>query len=84
MTPAERTLRARIGAYSLHAQYDSRQLTAPAREAFLARFAQEVDPTGILSPEERERRAEFARKAYFTRLALRSSQVRAKKKRAAD
>ena len=28
-----RTLRAKIGAHSLHARYDSRDLTAPARKA---------------------------------------------------
>ena len=73
---AERSLRGRIGAYSLHAAYDSRELTAPARKAFLSRFAFEVDPEGQLLPEERERRAGHARKAYFTRLAYLSAKAR--------
>jgi hypothetical protein len=50
--------------------------TKPARAAFLARFEREVDSESKLSPAERARRAEAARKAYFIRLALRSSQVR--------
>jgi hypothetical protein len=36
----------------------------------------EVDPHGELSPEERTRRVEHARKAYLYRLALRSAKVR--------
>jgi hypothetical protein len=40
------------------------------------RFERQVDPDGTLKPEERARRAGHARKAYFTRLALRSAQAR--------
>lgn len=76
MTPAERRLRARLAAYTLHAKRDARETTAPARAAFLDRFEREVDPELVLPDEERQRRAEAARKAYFTRLALRSAQAR--------
>jgi hypothetical protein len=76
MTPAERTLRARMAAYVLHSRYDSKQLTAPARRAFNQRFEKEVDPDGVLPPAERIRRAEAAKKAYFLRLALKSAQAR--------
>lgn len=76
MNPAERVLRARLAAYMLHAKYDARDTTAAARVAFLDRFEREVDPDGQLSVEERQRRATAARKAYFTRLALRSAQAR--------
>ncbi len=41
-------------------------------------FERQVDPDGSLSPAERARRAGLARKAYFTRLALRSAQARRK------
>ena len=75
-TPTERSLRARIAAYSLHSQYDPRETTKPARQAFLATFEAAVDPEGILPPHERQRRAEAARKAYFAKLALRSAQAR--------
>ena len=54
--------------------------TAPAREAFLSRFDDLVDPNRVLSPAERARRSEAARKAHMTRLALRSSLVRGKRK----
>jgi hypothetical protein len=46
----------------------------------LARFEAEVDPDGILSPEERRRRAEHARSAYFVRLALASAKARRAKR----
>ena len=44
--------------------------------AFMSRFEDEVDPNRVLSEAERQRRAEQAKKAYFTRLALRSVQAR--------
>jgi len=76
VNPSERILRARLGAYTVHSRYDTRETTAAARAAFMDRFEREVDPDGRLSVEERQRRAAAARKAYFTRLALRSAQVR--------
>ena len=78
MTAKERSMRARVAAYSLHAQSDSRELTASARKAFLDRFERAVDPKGVLSPAERARRAGAARKAYFTNLALKSARARRK------
>ena len=42
----------------------------------MARFEKEVDPDGVLAPEERARRADQAKKAYFARLALLSAQKR--------
>ena len=76
LTPAERSLRSRIAAYTLHATHDPHETTKAARHAFLERFEREVDPDGKLSPEVRRRRAEAARKAYFSRLALRSARAR--------
>lgn len=81
MTPAQRSLRARLAAYSMHAKYDARETTRNARTAFLARFEREVDPDQQLPVEERRRRAEAARKAYFTRLALQSAKARSKRRR---
>jgi len=75
-TPAERTLRARADAYRLHSLYDSRELTANARVAFNDRFARQVDPDGALPIAERQRRAECARKAYFTEPAAKSAGAR--------
>jgi hypothetical protein len=80
LSPAERSLRGRMGAYVVHARYDPRQTTAPAREAFLRRFLDEVDPGRVLPERERLRRAAAARKAYFTRLAYLSSRRRRRRK----
>jgi hypothetical protein len=73
MTPAERSLRARSAAYRLHSLYDSRDLTANARKAFNDRFARQVDPDMTLPPQERARRAQCARKAYYANLAAKSA-----------
>ncbi len=42
----------------------------------MSRWEREVDPEGVLTPEDRARRAEHAKQAYFLRLALRSAQAR--------
>jgi hypothetical protein len=76
--PNEMALRGRIGAHVTHSRHDVRELTAPAREAFLAKFEREVDPAGVLSPEERRRRAEHARKAYMARISRLSAIARRK------
>src|SRR5215216_2651447 len=76
--PKEMALRGRIGAHRLHATHDPRETTAKAREVFLTQFEREVDPDGTLSPEERRRRAEHAKKAHFARLARLSAAARRK------
>jgi hypothetical protein len=77
LTPSERTLRARMAAHlSWAATSDSAARTAPARKGFLARFEREVDPEGKLPEEERRRRAEHAKRAYFLGLAARSAKAR--------
>ena len=81
LSPTEASLRGRIGAYCLHATHDPRETTAKAREVFLARFIDQVDPERCLPEPERLRRAAAARKAYFARLALKSA--RARRRRAA-
>lgn len=71
MTPAERSLRARIAAHTRWAGCDDRRAaTAPATRAFLDRFEKQVDPDGVLPPDERAKRAKNARSAHFSRLAL--------------
>jgi hypothetical protein len=76
-TQAERQLRARIAAHESWANTSDRSArTAPARAALMARFEREVDPAGTLPPEERARRAEHKRRAYFQRLALMSAKAR--------
>ncbi|MFB9926040.1 hypothetical protein ACFORO_12325 [Amycolatopsis halotolerans] len=79
LTPEQRSLRASIAANARHAAGGTD--TAPARAAFEARFERQVDPDGVLPPEERARRAANARKAYFGTLALKSSIARSKAKK---
>ena len=74
--PKEMARRGRICAYRLHATHDPKETTKAARTAFMARFEREVDPEGALPPEERARRAEAARKAYFAQLAHKSAKAR--------
>jgi hypothetical protein len=76
LSPAERSLIARAAAYRLHSLYDSRDLTANARAAFADRFVRQVDPDRLLPEAERQRRAECARKAYYTALAAKSARAR--------
>lgn len=80
-THSQRVLIGRIGAYTVHSRYDGLEITKAAREAFRSKFERDVDPDGLLEPEERARRAEMARKAHFARLALASVKARAKKAR---
>lgn len=73
---AQRSLRARIAAHSKWSQQDRVAGTAAARRAFNDRFERLVDPERLLPEAERRKRAESARKAYFTQLALASSRAR--------
>lgn len=83
LTPAERSLRARIGAYRMHALYDPRETTRAARDAFWLRFVHDVDPHNLLSERERVRRADAARRAYFAQLAYQSARRRNRRRRRA-
>jgi hypothetical protein len=76
LSPAERSLRARLAAHAMHGQHDARATTANARAAFLTRFERQADPEGLLPPAERQRRAQQLRSAYFARLALASAKAR--------
>ena len=53
LTPSERVLRARMAAHISWAKTDDRSArTAPARQAALARFQEQVDPERRLSSAE--------------------------------
>jgi hypothetical protein len=79
LTPAQRSLRARVAAHASHAKHDPRIRTKKARVALDRRFEDEVDPDRLLTPQERARRASHARRAYFLKLSLKSAQARRKK-----
>ena len=80
LTPAERSLRSRIAAHTLQSRYDSKVLTAPARQAARialdARLTAEISNSGALNKIELARRLDHARRAHFARLALKSAKAR--------
>ncbi|MFT7872956.1 MULTISPECIES: WhiB family transcriptional regulator [Amycolatopsis] len=77
LTPAQRSIRARIAAHTSWSRTEDRaERTAPARRAALARFERLVDPDGVLDEVTRRQRADAAKRAHFQRLALLSSRAR--------
>lgn len=87
MTPEQRALRSRLGAHIRWSQCDDRAAaTAAARAqspASTDRWEKKVDPDGVLNPHERAIRAEHAKKAHFTAMAMKSAKARARRKKAA-
>jgi hypothetical protein len=62
------------------AEDDRTAATQPARDAFRDRFLREArERFGDLPADELARRAESLRKAYYTRLALKSARARRKR-----
>lgn len=67
----------RIGAHRRWAATEDRSAaTQAARDGMYRRFEDEVDPDRVLLPEERAKRVESARRAYYTRIALKSAASR--------
>jgi hypothetical protein len=67
VTPADLRQIYREKAYRRLALYDSYVSTRAARDAFSCRFERKVDSDRVLSENERQRRAECAKKVYFLR-----------------
>jgi hypothetical protein len=82
LTPAQRILRSRLGGLRTAQLHDPREYTAPARRAFAERFYVGIPET--LPQSERDRRAEAARRAYFTKMALNREVARTRKKAGPD
>lgn len=81
LTPEQRRRRARIAAHASWANTSDRTArTRSGTSAFLARFEKQVDPDGVLAPEERTHRAYHARMAYMLALAERSAATRRRHK----
>ena len=76
LTPERAAMLGRIGGLATASRHDPKDMTAPARRGFLARFERQVDPDGALPAEERERRAQAALKSHMARLALSSADAR--------
>lgn len=70
LTDAQRSQRARMAAHARWSKGDRAEGTQAARDAFLARFEQQVDPGGVLDPLERAKRAESAKRAHFQGMAF--------------
>lgn len=80
-SPQFRSQRGRLGAYTSWANTEDRAArTLPGRLAMLDKFEKEVDPTGKLAIQERAKRAEYARKAYYQRLSMKSAAARRRRK----
>lgn len=76
-TEKMRSMRGRLSAYDSWARTEDRATrTWPGRKAALDRFDREVDPDGVLTPQERAKRAEWARKAHMQRMAMKSAAAR--------
>lgn len=74
---ADRRLHAQAAAYVSWSRTTSPSArTAAGRRAFNDRFVRQVDPHSELPVEERLRRADAARKAYFIQLARLSARSR--------
>lgn len=77
LSDTEYKFRARLAASSQHAQ--GKTNTGPALAAYNARWEREVDPDGILPPDERLRRAELTREAHYTSMAYKSARARSRR-----
>jgi hypothetical protein len=76
-SPEERSLHAAAAAHQSWSQTTDRaKRTAPARAAALAKLHDEVDPERVLSPQERDRRAESARRARLSAIAAKAAKDR--------
>jgi len=83
LTPVQRSLRASIAAHTSWAKTEDRRArTAKATKANMDRFERLVDPEARLTPDERAKRADNARRAHFQRMAYKSAKVRQARKAA--
>ncbi|MBQ1039300.1 hypothetical protein [Micromonospora sp. C81] len=79
-SPAERTLIARIAAGERWGRtIDRTAATEPARKAFRDRFLTQVPPE-VTDPQKRAEMAEHLRRAWYSKLALKSAQARRERK----
>lgn len=76
LSPRQRSLRARAGAFALHAQGGTN--TAPAFAARMRKLEDRVDPDRVLATEERARRAQLQLRSDMAVLALKASRARSR------
>jgi hypothetical protein len=81
MTDEQRHLRAEAASNVRWAfEADRAAQTQAARDAMMAKWERQVDPQGVLDPEERHRRALHLRKAHLARMGLAAARKRAARK----
>ncbi|TDD77704.1 hypothetical protein [Actinomadura rubrisoli] len=79
MTPEQRSQRARLAALTRWSREDPTENAVRGQRGLRDKFEREVDPDGVLTPPERARRAEAARRAHMVRLAYESAKARARR-----
>jgi hypothetical protein len=83
LTPSQRQTRSRQASHTSWANTADRTArTAPGRQGMLRKFEDQVDPDRTLPADERAKRAESARKAFYTQLSAKA--VKARRQRAGD
>lgn len=81
LDPAQRRLIATQAAHTSWAKTPDRDARLrPARDGLLRRFEKQVDPDGTLTPDERAKRAESARRAFYLELSRKGNAARRAKK----
>lgn len=86
LTAGQRSQRSAIAASAWYATATREQVDARAANARrnspadISYWERRIDPDGRLSPEERTRRASYAKKLHFLRLAFKSSKARSAKR----
>lgn len=77
LSPEQRILRARAAVHASWANTADRTArTEPARQAFMRRFEDAVDPGRQLPEAQRKQRSESAMKSHMASLALKRSKRR--------
>ena len=81
MTLDAKTARSRgkAGGLTTVARHGPDAIAARAREGLWRKFEREADPDGVLSQEERHRRALLVQRLFYTKLSLKSAAARARK-----
>ena len=75
-----RRLAASIAANTRWSRENPTEQGRKMRAGLEAKFLREVDPDGVLPEDERNRRAEAARRAHYQRMALASAKARSERK----
>lgn len=75
--PADRSIIARIAAAERWGRtVDRTAATAPARVGLRAKYAREVDPRGVMPPDELERRVDGLMEAHMLRMTRAAKKAR--------